>query len=138
MEITYNALFYKEQDDIYSVVFPDIAFGATQGESLDDAIYMAQDYLKTHFEGCGVGDLPQANSLEHAIEQQSKVNAKDGYDGQLVCVIPITTHVQERCKRVNITLPERILSAVDAVAQNRSAFIHQALQEKLNHLRKHS
>jgi predicted RNase H-like HicB family nuclease len=46
---TYPAIFYYEQQEGYTsgyyVIFPDIVGNGTQGNDLDDAMYMASDYL---------------------------------------------------------------------------------------------
>ena len=46
MNVVYPAIFYKNiENDGYTVVFPDLDFGATEGEDLKDAFFMASDYL---------------------------------------------------------------------------------------------
>ena len=134
MEVTYNAFFYKEHVGGYSVVFPDVQYGATQGETLDEATCMAKDFLEVTLEDFAREDLPKAMPLEKAISHQEKENKNIGYDGELVFVMPITAHIKERCKRINITISEKILKKMDKVASNRSAFIDQAVRDKLKSL----
>ena len=44
MFVTYPAIFYKNKDnDGYTVVFPDLEFGATEGRNETEAVQMAQD-----------------------------------------------------------------------------------------------
>lgn len=43
MKLVYPACFYKEDDGGYSVVVPDLKGCCTQGDTLEDAIEMAQD-----------------------------------------------------------------------------------------------
>ena len=46
MFITYPAIFYKNKDnDGYTVVFPDLEYGATEGRNETEAVQMAQDYI---------------------------------------------------------------------------------------------
>ncbi|EOH74093.1 type II toxin-antitoxin system HicB family antitoxin [Enterococcus raffinosus] len=49
MLVTYPALFYYDDTDKtsvpYSVFFPDIHYGATQGENISDAMSMASEFL---------------------------------------------------------------------------------------------
>lgn len=134
MEVTYNAFFYKEQVGGYSVVFPDVQYGATQGDTLDEATFMAKDFLEVALEDFARDDLPKAMPLEKAMAKQKKENEADDYDGELMFVMPITAHIKERCKRINITISEKILKKMDKVASNRSAFIDQAVREKLKSL----
>ena len=44
MKHSYSAVFYKEEDGRYSVLFPDFDV-ATCGDNLDDAIVMAEECL---------------------------------------------------------------------------------------------
>jgi len=49
LSVTYPALFYYDDtqgiDAIYSIHFPNFPFGATQGDNINDAMYMASDWL---------------------------------------------------------------------------------------------
>ena len=45
MLIFYPAIFYREVDNSYSVVFPDLNHLATEGENFEDALKMAVDCL---------------------------------------------------------------------------------------------
>jgi len=45
MKYVYPALFKAESIGGYSVIFPDIQYGGTSGESLFEAIEMAEDFL---------------------------------------------------------------------------------------------
>ena len=60
----YPACFYKE-DDGYSVIFPDLNYLATQGDSFEDAMEMAVECLASYLyiaqrDG---GDVPAPSSL---------------------------------------------------------------------------
>ena len=46
MFVTYLAIFYKNKDnDGYTVVFPDLEYGATEGKNETEAVQMTQDYV---------------------------------------------------------------------------------------------
>lgn len=46
MFVTYPAIFYKNKDNEgYTVVFPDLEFGSTEGRNETEAVQMAQDYI---------------------------------------------------------------------------------------------
>ena len=47
----YPACFYKEEDG-YSVIFPDLNYLATQGDSLEDAMEMAIECLTAYLHSC--------------------------------------------------------------------------------------
>lgn len=46
MFVTYPAIFYKNnENEGYTVVFPDLEYGATEGRNESEAVQMAQDYI---------------------------------------------------------------------------------------------
>lgn len=46
MFVTYPAIFYKNKDnDGYTVVFPDLEYGSTEGRNETESVQMAQDYI---------------------------------------------------------------------------------------------
>lgn len=46
MYVVYPAIFYKDKETgAFNVVFPDLDNGATFGEDLKEALFMAQDYI---------------------------------------------------------------------------------------------
>jgi len=45
MEYVYPALFHKNNDDSYTVVYPDLPGCITEGKTLGNAMYMAQSAL---------------------------------------------------------------------------------------------
>lgn len=46
MFVTYPVIFYKNKDNEgYTVVFPDLEYGATEGRNETEAVQMAQDYI---------------------------------------------------------------------------------------------
>lgn len=48
MFITYPAIFYKnKENEGYTVVFPDLEYGATEGENETEAVKIAQDYIES-------------------------------------------------------------------------------------------
>ena len=48
MFVMYPAIFYKNKDnEDYTVVFPDLENGATEGRNQTEAVQMAQDYIES-------------------------------------------------------------------------------------------
>ena len=46
MFVTYPAIFYKNKDNEgYTVVFPDLEYGATEGRNETESVQIAQDYI---------------------------------------------------------------------------------------------
>lgn len=60
--IGYAALFQKVEDGKYLVEFPDLAGCFTQGDTLEEALYRAQEALAIYYAE-KKGELPSASSL---------------------------------------------------------------------------
>ena len=46
MFVTYPVIFYKnKENEGYTVVFPDLEYGATEGRNETEAVQMSQDYI---------------------------------------------------------------------------------------------
>ena len=60
----YPACFYKE-DDGYSVIFPDLNYLTTKGDSFEDAMAIAVECLAAHLHSCKTDGeaVPVASSL---------------------------------------------------------------------------
>ena len=64
MKYVYPAIFYKEEDGRYSVLFPDFDV-ATCGDDLDDAVDMAKECLALQLKGLKQdGDFPVPSPLD--------------------------------------------------------------------------
>ena len=74
MKYIYPAVFYKEEDGRYSVLFPDFDV-ATCGDDLDDAITMAEECLALQLKGLRQDgdDFPAPSPLDK-IEPAAYVN----------------------------------------------------------------
>ena len=70
MFVVYPAIFIKEENQ-YTVLFPDFG-GATCGETLEDAYYMANDYL-----GINLMDYFQGNKEFPKATELEKINIED-------------------------------------------------------------
>ena len=67
MFITYPAIFYKNKDNEgYTVVFPDLEYGATEGRNETEAVQMAQDYIGSwlYEDYLENNALPKSSSIE--------------------------------------------------------------------------
>ena len=70
MFITYPAIFYKNNDnDGYTVVFPDLEYGATEGRNKTEAVQMAQDYIGSwlYEDYLENNSFPKSSSIEEII-----------------------------------------------------------------------
>jgi predicted RNase H-like HicB family nuclease len=125
----YIGLIHKDAESDYGVSFPDFPGVITAGIDLDEARRMAEEALNFHVEGM-IEDgeaLPEPSSLE-AIMQDP-----DNRDG--VAVLVALKNRSAKAVRLNITLPEDVLRAIDAYSQahglTRSGFLAQAAKRQI-------
>ena len=64
--LVYPAIFHKASEGGFIVVFPDFENGATQGETLEEAMEMAQDYIGTYLydDFINNNELPKASNID--------------------------------------------------------------------------
>jgi len=119
----YYALIRKDDDSDFGVEFPDFPGCITVGRTLDEAAQMAEEVLNFHIDGI----------LEDG-EAMPDPSALDNIDtsGSVPFLVP--AHDRAR-KRINITLPEWLISQVDNTATvsgyNRSQWLEEAAKDKL-------
>jgi predicted RNase H-like HicB family nuclease len=125
----YVGLIHKEADSDYSVSFPDFPGCATAGATLDEARALAEEALAFHVEGT-VQDgeaIPEPSSLE-------SIMADAGSRSAVAILVPLRSPAPKTV-RVNITLPDDVLSAIDRYAEShgysRSGFIAKAARDAL-------
>jgi len=68
--------------------------------------------------------IPDPSTLDEVMADRKNQDA-------IVLLVP-GPRVKPRVARVNVTLPEALLACIDAVADNRSAFLARAAQKALN------
>jgi predicted RNase H-like HicB family nuclease len=125
----YIGLIHKDAKSDYGVSFPDFPGAVTAGTSLDDARNMAEEALALHIEGL-VEDgeaIPEPSTLEAVMADP--VN-RDG----VAILVGVKTEAP-KAVRVNVTLPEDVLSEIDRFAENhgytRSGFLTQAAKRAM-------
>ena len=67
MFVTYPAIFYKNKDNEgYTVVFPDLEYGTTEGKNETESVQMAQDYIGSwlYEDYLENNPVPQSSRLE--------------------------------------------------------------------------
>jgi predicted RNase H-like HicB family nuclease len=108
----YVALIHKEPDSDYGVSFPDFPGAVTAGTTLDDARAMAEEALAFHIDGMiEDGDpVPEPSTLEAVMADRANRDAV----AFLVRVKPPI----EKTVRVNVTMGEETLAAIDHYAES--------------------
>ncbi|MDE2347107.1 MAG: type II toxin-antitoxin system HicB family antitoxin [Gammaproteobacteria bacterium] len=110
----------------YGVVVPDLPGCFSAGDTLDEALTNSREAILLHLEG--LLDEGTPFPAPTPIEQLKK---KRTYRGWTWAVVDIdASELGDKAVRINITLPQRILRAVDAHArkhgETRSGFLARA------------
>ena len=126
---SYIALIHKEPRSDFGVSFPDFPGCVTAGRTLDEARKMAEEALALHVDGMREDGekLPEPSTLEGVMARRDNRDA-----------VAILVTLRERARatvRVNITLAETDLAAIDAHAEasgmTRSGFLVSAARARM-------
>ncbi len=122
----YPVVVHKDPESDYGVTVPDLPGCFSAGETLDEALEQAVEAIECHLEGLLMDgeSVPAPHTLEY---HQSN---PDYADGIWALVNVDITRLSGKTRRVNIALPERVLSLLDKYAyqygKTRSGFIAEA------------
>lgn len=125
----YIAIIHKEPESDYGVSFPDLPGCVTAGATLDEARDMAAEALAFHLEGLAEDGepAPEPSSLEAVMADP------DNRSG--VAILVPAPPAAPKFVRVNVTMPEDVLAAIDAYAQEhgltRSGFLTTAAKKAM-------
>lgn len=113
---------HKDPESDYCVTIPDMPGCFTAGKTLEDAVANIQDAAECHYSG--EPTLPIASSLERWLHDPD-------YAGGTWLLVDIDlSRINVKARRINITLPENLLSAIDRYAADhhmtRSGLLAQA------------
>jgi predicted RNase H-like HicB family nuclease len=125
----YPIVIHKDAETDYGVTVPDLPGCFSAGDTLDDALNQAVEAIECHIEGLLLdGELiPMPKSIEFHQDNPDYAN------GIWAVVSVDLSKLSGKSKRVNITVPERLLSIMDQYAtqhgETRSGLITQATIE---------
>lgn len=124
MATVHYAAIVERADDGYSVFFPDLPGCTSAGRTIQDAAEAAEEALAGHLlVTAQAGEaLPTPTPLD-AIERDPDVEEA----GRLL----VRGERPGRSLRLNITLDEGLVAAIDRVAANRSGFLADAARAAL-------
>lgn len=110
--------------DGYSVFFPDLPGCTSAGRTINEAVVNAEEALAGHLlELADGGDhIPAATPLDQ-LEHDPELDA--------IGAFLVRAELPGKSVRVNITLDEGLIAAIDRIARNRSGFLAEAAREKL-------
>jgi len=125
--MNYPVVLHKDRD--YGVTVPDLPGCFSAGRSIDEALAMAKEAIELHIESL----IDEGQSVPSAGNLEGHRRNPD-YRGGRWALVPIdAAQLHVRAKRINITVPERVLEAIDRAAeahgQTRSGFLVEAASE---------
>lgn len=122
----FPVVIHKDANSDYGVTVPDLPGCFSAGASMDEAMTNAIEAIELHLEGMLLDSepLPLPQSID--AHQQNP----DYTDGVWALVTVDLSRISGKSKRVNITLPERLLAVMDQYAaqhgETRSGLIAEA------------
>ena len=123
----YHAIVHKDEDSAWGVQFPDLPGCFSAADELDDILANASEAVSLYLEG---EKSPQPSSIE-AIR---KLAADDLAEGAFLLAVPFLSSYN-RPQRINISIDQGMLDAIDAAASTRkltrSAFLAEAARNEI-------
>lgn len=123
----YPVVIHKDSDSDYGVSVPDISGCFSAGGSYDEALTNVKEAIECHLEGLLLAEesIPVATTIDAHIKNNDYKN------GTWAFIDIDMSQVSGKVKRVNITLPERVLTLIDLYGKshsikNRSTFLTDA------------
>ena len=129
----YIAIIHKDKGSSFGVLFPDVPGCYSAGKTTIEAFTNATEALSMHIESLEAEgmDIPPARSLEEL--KLDKEFVEQAIDGMLF-YIPLFANVGRK-KRVNITVEENLLGAIDTEAAKRgltrTSFLLQSAKKEI-------
>lgn len=127
----FPVVIHKEAKSDYGVAVPDLPGCFSAGATFEQALDNAKEAIEGHIEGMLADGDPipeQAPIAEHQKDPAYK-------DGTWALVEVDLSHLSGEVRRINVSLPERILAIIDRAAkeegESRSSFLAHAVLEYL-------
>jgi predicted RNase H-like HicB family nuclease len=111
----YPAALHKDPDTAYGVTIPDLPGCFSAGDTIEEAITNATEAIECYIESLLIDDdeIPMPGKIENHLQDLD-------YVGAFWALIPVDlSKLSGSTKRVNISMPERILGKIDAFAKDR-------------------
>ncbi len=141
MRVVYPVLFYEENDGKYSVFVPDLDNVSTCGDTLDEAMYMAQDLIA----GVILDKMEEGSKLPKAsdLEQIKYKDLEDWLDNKdwnyksrfktyiMVDLASFAEKWNKKLVKKSVNIPMWINSMAEELNVNFSKTLEEALLEKI-------
>lgn len=123
----YPVVIHKDEHSDYGVSVPDILGCYSAGGTYDEALTNVVEAVECHLEGLLMDNesIPVGSTIDNWINQEE-------FQGGVWAFIDIDlSQISGKAKRINITIPERILNLIDLYSKNhalknRSSFLADA------------
>jgi predicted RNase H-like HicB family nuclease len=109
----YPILLQKDPDSDYGVTVPDLAGCFSAGENMESALENAEEAILTHIEGLLMDNdpIPSPSSIDSLKKRHREKDIVWGI------VSVDLSKLSERARRINITVPEKLLTKIDSFAE---------------------
>lgn len=129
MSMRFPIVIHKDTDSDYGVTVPDLPGCFSAGETIDEALSQAVEAIELHLDG-----MLQDNEPLPTPRPMDDHQNNPAYAGGVWAIVTVDlSKISGRARRVNVTLPERLLTIMDQYAtkrgETRSALIAQATME---------
>lgn len=122
-EFVYPAIFHLNEDDgTYTITYPDLPGCISEGKSLENALYMAEDALSTWLE--------YALDENEAVPSASPLQAVTPGRGEFVNLVRASVR-DNRAVRRTVSIPKWMDEQVSAAGISLSRVLQDALKERL-------
>lgn len=108
----FAVVIHKDESSGYGVTVPDLPGCFSAGDSIEEAILSGHEAIACHLEGLLMDGEPIP---ERAPVETHQVNLEHK-DGIWALIEVDVSKLSSRTRRVNITVPERVLAIVDKMA----------------------
>lgn len=123
----YPVVIHKDEHSDFGVSIPDIPGCYSAGSTYDEALTNAIEAIECHLEGLLMDNelIPLGTTLDRWINEKE-------FQGGIWAFVDIDlSQISGKAKRINITMPERVLRLIDLYAKNhviknRSSFLADA------------
>ena len=112
----YPVVIHKDEHSDFGVSIPDISGCYSAGSTYDEALTNAIEAIECHLEGLLIDNesIPVCTTIDHWINEEE-------FQGGVWAFVDIDlSQISGKAKRINITMPELVLSLIDLYAKNHS------------------
>jgi predicted RNase H-like HicB family nuclease len=108
----YPIVIHKDRKSDYGVTVPDLPGCFSAGSTVDEAVAMAQEAIELHIEGLIEEGMPIPDP-----SPIDRLRRNDDFAGGVWAIVEINpADLRTKSKRINITLPQRVLDSIDRFA----------------------